>query len=48
VNVVNVGMGEIQHESSTENLNEAQEAMLIEIFERNKLIVIEKCESKDW
>ena len=34
--------------SSTDNLNEAQEAQMLETFERNKLIVIEKCNQKDW
>ena len=48
MNVVNIGLGDINPDSSTENLNEAQEAVMAEIFEKNKLIVIEKCHAKDW
>ena len=38
----------MEHEESTENLNEAQTAARAEIFEKNKLIVIEKAHIKDW
>ena len=49
VNVVNIGMeASIERDPSIENLNEAQAAARAEIFERNKLIVIEKAHIKDW
>ena len=48
LNVVNLGLEEIDRNPSSENLNEAQELVMAEIFERNKLIVIEKCNAKDW
>ena len=49
VNVVNIGMeASIERDQSIENLNEAQAAARAEIFERNKLIVIEKAHIKDW
>ena len=38
----------IERDPSIENLNEAQAAARAEIFERNKLIVIEKAHIKDW
>ena len=38
----------IERDQSIENLNEAQAAARAEIFERNKLIVIEKAHIKDW
>ena len=49
VNIVNIGMEQsIERDPSIENLNEAQAAARAEIFERNKLIVIEKAHIKDW
>ena len=49
VNIVNIGMEEsIERDPSIENLNEAQAAARAEIFEKNKLIVIEKAHIKDW
>ena len=38
----------MQRDESTEHLNEAQAAARAVIFERNKLIVIEKSHIKDW